>query len=143
MRLTDLSLRIVGKGIHSVNHVQKIKPKVEQICQELGLQYATEENAGRIYINLTGSPAQIPQHYQQNTGAYPQHHGQQHHGQHQSHQPSQQQYQQGPYSGQQQQGQQQQQYGGQQQDTNAEIEQLAEKLLPKLLKKLDGCCIVM
>ncbi|KAL8707051.1 MAG: hypothetical protein Q9220_007836 [cf. Caloplaca sp. 1 TL-2023] len=39
---------IVGKGNHSVNHIQKIKPRVEQICQEQGLQYATEHNAGRI-----------------------------------------------------------------------------------------------
>ena len=52
--------RIVGKGNHSVDHVQKIKPRVEQICQELGLQYATEENAGRMYINLQGGPATMP-----------------------------------------------------------------------------------
>jgi hypothetical protein len=32
---------IVGKGNHSVNHVQKIKPRVEQVCQQLGLQYHT------------------------------------------------------------------------------------------------------
>ncbi|OJJ49929.1 hypothetical protein ASPZODRAFT_1071648 [Penicilliopsis zonata CBS 506.65] len=51
---------IVGKGNHSVNHVQKIKPRVEQVCQELGLQYSTEENAGRMYINLTGGAATIP-----------------------------------------------------------------------------------
>ncbi|PYI06884.1 DUF1771-domain-containing protein [Aspergillus sclerotiicarbonarius CBS 121057] len=63
---------IVGKGNHSVNHIQKIKPRVEQVCQELGLQYATEENAGRIYVNLTGGPADLATapvpshpHYQQ------------------------------------------------------------------------------
>ena len=45
---------IVGRGNHSANHVQKIKPRVEQVCRELGLQYATEENEGRIYVNLQG-----------------------------------------------------------------------------------------
>ncbi|KAG5292995.1 smr domain-containing protein [Histoplasma ohiense] len=51
---------IVGKGNHSVDHVQKIKPRVEQVCRNLGLQYATEDNAGRIYVNLTGGPAHMP-----------------------------------------------------------------------------------
>lgn len=45
---------IVGKGNHSVGHVQKIKPRVEAICRELGLQYNTEQNEGRIYIDLRG-----------------------------------------------------------------------------------------
>ncbi|KIN03710.1 hypothetical protein OIDMADRAFT_102129 [Oidiodendron maius Zn] len=66
---------IVGKGNHSVNHVQKIKPRVEQVCQELGLQYATEENEGRMYVNLQGGPAVMP----------PSHSGQ-YGGQHGSHQ---------------------------------------------------------
>lgn len=39
----------MGKGNHSTDHVQKLKPRVEQVCRELGLQYATEENSGRIY----------------------------------------------------------------------------------------------
>lgn len=43
---------IVGKGNHSPGHVQKIKPRVEQVCRELGLQYHTEPNAGRMYIEL-------------------------------------------------------------------------------------------
>jgi hypothetical protein len=47
---------IVGKGNHSVNHVQKIKPRVEKVCQELGLQYQTEQNEGRMFINLQGGP---------------------------------------------------------------------------------------
>ncbi|KAL4786354.1 hypothetical protein BJX76DRAFT_125303 [Aspergillus varians] len=51
---------IVGKGNHSANHVQKIKPRVEQVCRELGLQYTTEENEGRIYVNLTGGAANMP-----------------------------------------------------------------------------------
>ncbi|CZR58011.1 related to nuclear WD protein PRL1 [Phialocephala subalpina] len=123
---------IVGKGNHSINHVQKIKPKVEQICQELGLQYATEENAGRMYINLQGGPATMPPQ-----NAYQP--GQQNGGFH--NQPQQQE---GGYEGSQQQdyqqgGQQQQQNGGQ----NDELEKLAMKLLPRILKKLDGCCTVM
>lgn len=48
---------IVGKGNHSPDHVQKIKPKVEEVCRELGLQYRTEENEGRMYINLQGGDA--------------------------------------------------------------------------------------
>lgn len=49
---------IVGKGNHSPGHIQKIKPRVEQVCRELGLQYNTEQNEGRIYINLQGGSAQ-------------------------------------------------------------------------------------
>ncbi|KAK1827889.1 smr domain-containing protein [Podospora conica] len=45
---------IVGKGNHSAGRVQKIKPRVEQVCREMGLEFATEENAGRIYVDLTG-----------------------------------------------------------------------------------------
>jgi hypothetical protein len=102
---------IVGKGNHSVNHIQKIKPRVEQVCQELGLQYATEENAGRMYINLQGGPATIPPKNSYQPGG-------QHGGNYQ---------------------------GGQQQNNNQneELEKLAMKFLPKLLKKLDGCCVVM
>ncbi|KAK5989165.1 Smr domain-containing protein C11H11.03c [Cladobotryum mycophilum] len=115
---------IVGKGNHSANHVQKIKPKVEEMCREMGLKYNTEENAGRIYINLQGGEAipllqadtvvgmqqqQQQQHYDQ------QHQGQQHHGQ------------------QQQQHQQQDQMG-----------ELVEAVLPTVLRKLQKmCCVVM
>jgi DNA-nicking Smr family endonuclease len=79
---------IVGKGNHSKNHVQKIKPRVEQVCQELGLQYRTEENEGRIFVNLQGGavhemppPPQAPSYG--GGGGYPGQHGggQQHGGQ--------------------------------------------------------------
>ena len=142
---------IVGKGNHSRNHVQKIKPRVEQVCRELGLQYQTEENEGRIYVNLqggaVGSMPPPPQHPQYGGGGgYPgqQHGGQQHGGQ--------------QHGGQQHGGQQhygggqQQQHGGQHQNQNQqqnnnnngndEMEQLAKKGLAKLFKKL-GCCNVM
>ncbi|KAF2224903.1 Smr domain protein [Elsinoe ampelina] len=59
---------IVGKGNHSVNHVQKIKPMVERVCQELRLQYHTEANAGRMYIDLTGGEARPPTEWPQAPG---------------------------------------------------------------------------
>ncbi|KAH8879892.1 DUF1771-domain-containing protein [Thozetella sp. PMI_491] len=124
---------IVGKGNHSVGHVQKIKPRVEQVCREMGLDYATEENEGRIYVDLSGgkvsSPPPLPAQpggYQggyQSGGGY--HGGQQHGGQPYQQQPQ-------PHHGQQ-----------QQQQQGDEIEQLVEKLLPRLFKKLEGCCTVM
>lgn len=123
--------RIVGKGNHSVDHIQKIKPRVEQICQELGLQYNVEPNEGRMYINLKGGPANIPpvqggQHG--GGGGYSQHQG------------GQQQYGGGGYPGQQQ----QQQHGGQQQNQNDDVEQMVNKFLPRLLRKLEkSCCVVM
>lgn len=128
---------IVGKGNHSVNHIQKIKPRVEQVCQELGLQYATEENAGRMYINLQGGPATMPP-----ASAYQP--GGQHGGFQQQPQMGQG-HQQGGYPGQQQgyQGGNQQQQQQQQQGGNDEIEKLALKLLPKIVQKLEGCCNVM
>ena len=120
---------IVGKGNHSPGHVQKIKPRVEQVCRELGLQYHTEPNEGRIYVNLQGGNVNMQhvnnwQGYQQgygqqqgNQGGYPSQ-GQQHFGQ-----------------------QQQQHHGGQQQhhggrNQNAELEKLAKKFLPRILRKL-------
>ncbi|KAF3047149.1 hypothetical protein E8E12_011474 [Didymella heteroderae] len=128
---------IVGKGNHSRNHVQKIKPRVEQVCRELGLQYQTEENEGRIYVNLQGGAVHQmpppPQHPQYGGGGYPGQHGGQHGGQ--------------QHGGQQHGGQNYgQQHGGQHQNQqnnqNDEIEQMVRKGLPKLLKKL-GCCNVM
>ncbi|THC93822.1 hypothetical protein EYZ11_006711 [Aspergillus tanneri] len=110
---------IVGKGNHSANHVQKIKPRVEQVCRELGLQYATEENAGRIHVNLTGGPADMAQ-----SGYTPSH--QQYPGQQPHHQPH---------------HQQQQQQQQQQQDP---VEQMVNAILPRVLRKLEkACCVVM
>ncbi|KAL1593126.1 hypothetical protein SLS60_010733 [Paraconiothyrium brasiliense] len=129
---------IVGKGNHSRGHVQKIKPRVEQVCSELGLQYATEENEGRIYVNLQGGavdsmppPPQAPSY-----GGYPGSNG--HGGQYGGHQQQ--------HSGQHGGGHGQQQHGGQHQqqnNQNDEMEQLVKKGLPKLFKALKGCCVVM
>ncbi|KAI4866945.1 hypothetical protein F4820DRAFT_415516 [Hypoxylon rubiginosum] len=120
---------IVGKGNHSTDHVQKLKPRVEQVCRELGLQYATEENSGRIYVNLQGGEAIMPplpppgQH-----GGYG-HSGESrpHGGQHQQHHQ-----------------QQQQHHGGQsqhhqQQEQPDEI----ERFVSKIVRKLGDCCVVM
>lgn len=105
---------IVGRGNHSADHVQKIKPRVEQVCREMGLSYRTEENEGRIYIDLGGSGGSSSHRPPQTGGGQSQpHHGKPHGGQQQHHQPPQQ----------------------QQDDTD---------LLGLLFKKLEkACCIVM
>lgn len=143
---------IVGKGNHSPGHIQKIKPKVEQICQELGLQYATEENAGRIYVNLQGGPAVMPDHlkakhgggYHQGYGGGPGYGAQ---PQQQQQQYPQQQQQQGGYQGGNtypQMNYQQGGGGGQQQDPNAQIEAEVKKYLPQVLRMCQKqCCTVM
>lgn len=94
--------------------MQKIKPRVEQVCRELGLQYTTEDNAGRIYVNLTGGEAVMPpSHHAPHQGGYPGQQGQHH------------------------QQQQQPQHGDQ-------IEQVVNAVLPRVLRKLEkACCVVM
>lgn len=120
---------IVGKGNHSAGHVQKLKPGIEQMCRRMGLDYATEANEGRMYIDLTGGkvgsapplPAQ-PSGYQggYHTGGGYQTHGQQHRPQ--QHQQHQHQHQQQPED---------------------EVEKLARKFLPKIVRELKACCVVM
>ena len=132
---------IVGKGNHSPGHIQKIKPRVEQVCNELGLQYHTEPNEGRIYVNLAGGAVDMAQ---ANNWA----------GYQQGYQGGQQNYsggQQGGYAGQQQGGygqqqqqQQQQQYGGAQQHHGGQQQhgqydeeiKLAKKFGPRILRFL-------
>ncbi|KAK6377595.1 hypothetical protein LTR64_000978 [Lithohypha guttulata] len=104
---------IVGKGNHSSGHIQKIKPRVERVCRELGLQYHTEPNEGRIYVNLTGGQVDM-QHFNnwQGTQGHQGYHGQgqqQHPSTYQQHQ--QPQYQQQPHRPHQQQPPQQQEGG--------------------------------
>jgi hypothetical protein len=131
---------IVGKGNHSPGHIQKIKPAVERICQEEGLQYTTEHNEGRMYINLQGGPANMPPMQQwaggwsgggygtqtqqgQQTGAW----GQPVQGQYQPHaQPS--------Y------GQQHGGYGGQQQHMDQDIQKLEKSAIRACIR---ACCVVM
>lgn len=154
---------IVGKGNHSAGGIAKIKPAVEKILRAQGLQFNSEQNAGKIIVQLRegggagqGSGGygghqeqqqQQQQNYQQG-GRYQKHHQQQqqqpqqHHQQqqHQQQQHQQQQYPQNQY--QQQQGQGQGQGQGQQQPAN-ELEELAKKAAPIFIKKLQGCCIIM
>ncbi|KAI1156053.1 DUF1771-domain-containing protein [Nemania diffusa] len=121
---------IVGKGNHSVGHVPKLKPAVEDLCRQLGLQYKTEENAGRLYVNLQGdNVTHMPPLQTQPAMQYAGHGGQSHGGHQQQHYPAQQHHQQ----------QQQQHYGGQNQEEQQYDE--VEKLLTKLVKKY--CCTVM
>ena len=125
---------IVGKGNHSAAHLQKIKPRVEQICQQEGLQYHTEPNEGRIYINLTGGPAtDVPPIGQ----GYPPQQAQYGGGQQQQQYGGQQEY----HGGQQQyQGQDQ----GQGQGQDDEVEKLVMKFLPRIMRKLEqNCCVIM
>lgn len=122
---------IVGKGNHSPGHIQKIKPRVEQVCQELGLQYHTEPNEGRIYVNLSGG--QVNMHDVNSWQGYQSGHGygqgqQQHHGGQQQQHGGYQQQQQPQYHPPQHQQQQQQQGGG-----NADIVMKLFQFLRKCL----------
>ncbi|SCU80641.1 LAME_0B04038g1_1 [Lachancea meyersii CBS 8951] len=50
---------IVGKGIHSQNGIAKIKPAVEELCQQANLRnYVDPKNSGVLIIELQG--AQVP-----------------------------------------------------------------------------------
>ncbi|KAJ8129849.1 hypothetical protein O1611_g3780 [Lasiodiplodia mahajangana] len=131
---------IVGRGSHSKDGIQKIKPAVEELCEELGLGCKTEEdNAGRIYINLQGGDVTdlppLPGHPTAYNGQqHNQHHGghqQQHYPAHeQQHYPTQQQQQHYPA---------QQQHYQQQHNQQEEQYDEVEKLLTKLVKKY--CCM--
>ncbi|KAJ0386824.1 hypothetical protein COL922a_003598 [Colletotrichum nupharicola] len=125
---------IVGKGNHSTGHVQKLKPRIEGLCRELGLKYSTEENAGRIYINLQGNDATMPPPPQVG-GGQQQHGGKPHggkpHGGEQQHHGGK------PHGGKPHGGEQQHHGGQQQQDQEDDV-------VVKILKKLEkACCVVM
>jgi hypothetical protein len=95
------------------------------VCREIGLQYTTEENAGRIYVNLTGGPAVPPPEHQSGYSSPHHQQQQQHHGGYSQYPPQQQQQQ-------------------QQQPQQDDVEQLVDTLLPRLIRKLQkACCLVM
>lgn len=124
---------IVGKGIHSPHHIQKIKPRVEKVCEELGLQYRTESNEGRIYINLSGGsanpPPPPPPIY---IGAQQYDGGQQYPGTQPGY----------PAAAQLQHGEHHAQHHAQGQDDEAE--KIVENLLPHIIRKFEKqCCIVI
>lgn len=51
---------IVGKGLHSPHGIAKLKPAVEELCDEAGLKnYIDPHNAGVLRIELKGS--RVPQ----------------------------------------------------------------------------------
>lgn len=101
----------------------------------LGLQYSTEHNAGRIFVNLQGGPAQMPGHLISDSGAYSHHNPSQHQPQYpggyqQHHAPH-------PQHGHQHQG----NAGNADQE---EIERVVKRYLPKVLRQLKrSCCTVM
>lgn len=72
----QLQLRvIVGKGLHLANHVAKIKPAADEVCQELGLRhYIDKKNTGVMVVELQGGTgvqpgaAQQPHYQQQGSG---------------------------------------------------------------------------
>ena len=122
---------IVGKGNHSVDHVQKIKPAVENLCQELNIRFRTEENQGRMYLELKPEGNGGYGYSDQPAPPLPGQFGQQYDGGHGY----------GGYPAQQYQGA-QQNYGGkqsQQQQQNNEEEQLVKGVF----SCLKGCCVVM
>jgi len=144
--------RIVGKGIHSLNHIAKLKPEIEKLCQQHQFKYYVEENEGRILVKFGQGAGQLSQgeaasfwDNRQNYGpqlgyqqGYPGPSQQQQ--PHQQPQPSYQQPYQQPYQGQQQ-YQSQQNQGGQ--NNNDMVEQVVKKAAPFIFRKLSQCCTIM
>lgn len=99
---------IVGKGLHSANGIAKLKPAVDQLCDESGLRHRIDpKNSGVLEIDLTNTQSsQIPNHWGNSSITQPQ---QAYHG---SSSPQYQQGQQGGYQGGYQQQQQQNHSGG-------------------------------
>ncbi|PVH15037.1 uncharacterized protein CXQ87_005316 [Candidozyma duobushaemuli] len=57
---------IVGKGLHSANGIAKLKPAIEQLCQESGLKhYIDPKNTGVMVIDLANSQGSLPSHWDQ------------------------------------------------------------------------------
>jgi hypothetical protein len=136
--------RIVGKGIHSLNHIQKLRPAIEKLCQKHQFKYYVEENEGRILVKFgegaghlsqgeaqgfwdrlqnfaasQGYPGQSQPQYQQPQQAHQQpHQGQQYHQQQQHHQNQ----------------------GNQNGDL---VEQVVKKAAPVVIRKLNQCCIIL
>lgn len=133
---------IVGQGHHSAGHVQKIKPRVEQVCRELGLNYATEDNAGRIYVDLQGGEvgAMPPPPQKPSGGQYAGKGGREH-----QKQPSHGGQQQPQHGGRQQdQHRPQQSGGGHQQQEQKPDDAAMDKLFGNVCRNLNKfCCAVM
>lgn len=65
MRTNQQHLKvIVGKGLHLKNGVAKLKPAVDEMCQESGLtHYIDKHNTGVLVIDFTGTSGQVPSHW--------------------------------------------------------------------------------
>lgn len=75
---------IVGKGLHLKGGVAKIKPSVEQLCEEAGLDcHVDPKNSGVLVIRYTHGNT-VP-HWPQSHTQQPQHQQQPHYSQGQSH----------------------------------------------------------
>lgn len=139
--------RIVGKGIHSLNHIAKLKPEIEKLCQQHRFKYYVEENEGRILVQFGQGAGQLSQgeaasfwDNRQNYGPQQGHLGSSQQQPYQQPQPPYQQTYQQPYQGQQQ-YQSQQNQGGQ--NNNDMVEQVVKKAAPFILRKLSQCCTIM
>ncbi|CDR46846.1 CYFA0S26e00738g1_1 [Cyberlindnera fabianii] len=76
---------IVGKGIHSANGVAKLKPAVEELCEEAGFDaHIDPKNTGVLIVNLSGEtvpeswqnlPAPQAAYHSQQQPVYQQQHG--------------------------------------------------------------------
>ncbi|EDK44235.1 conserved hypothetical protein [Lodderomyces elongisporus NRRL YB-4239] len=122
---------IVGKGLHSQNGIAKLKPAVDQLCDETRLKhYIDPKNSGVMIIELNGEDASnIPTGWGSGTITQPQ---QAYHGNNQPH------YQQQQHQQQQQQQLQYQQQHHQNQNQNQNFK-TGNQLLDLLLKGLCMC----
>lgn len=116
--------RIVGRGTHSANHMAKLRPEIERLCQQHNFKYFVEDNEGRILVRF-GESGQATSFWNQqqqqspgNTQGYAQ----------SSNPKPQQSYQQ------------HQQGVGQ---SNDFVEQAVAKTAPMIFKKLMSCCTIM
>lgn len=107
---------IVGKGNHSAGGVRKIGPAVIELCRKRGLKVEEEAgNQGKLIVTFGEEGVGHGGGGGQGHGRY---------GKQQQHQP------------------QHQQQHQQQQEPPNELGELAKAAAPKLIKKLQGCCII-
>jgi hypothetical protein len=125
----------VGKGIHSLNHIAKLRPEIENLCRQHQFKYYIEENEGRIFVKFGEgagqlSHSEVPSHWgnSQNFGTSQGYPG-----------PSQPQPYQQPQQSYQQQSQPPPDQGGQTND----LEQVVQQAAPAIFKKLGECCIIL
>ena len=126
---SEIIYRIVGKGVHSANHLAKLRPEIEKLCRQHNFKYFVEENEGRILVKFGEGAGQLSQGEATSFWSSQQQQGQQ---------PPPESYQQRPHQG-------QQQYQGQQSqgENNDMVEQAVKKAAPIVFRKLMSCCTIM